>query len=580
MRSLTTDTSSLFCLIILFLLTVSTIPAVHAQSSETAGAPEQIQAQVAEVLAEQVTIYRDTYGIPHVHGETDAAAVFGFMYAQAEDNLQTIERGVLWAIGRLAEVAGEEGLDSDLRNRALETERLSRTEYESAPMEFRSIAEAWAAGLNYYRDQHPDRHASPLVRFEPWHLFSRGRIVANLAPDSSPEQPLTTELRKVATNKTKTRGSNMWMLGPSKSATGNSMLFINPHISVDDALQVREGHLLSDEGLNVYGGFWPGEPSTVQDPGTEAHARALARLLNERGVDFIKVYDMVPREAYFALADEANRLGLPFAGHVPLAVRASEASDAGQVSIEHLRNFSIQIECSSSEDDLRQRVIAEYESDPPDFRPLILELVDTHDAEKCVVLAEQFARNGTWFVPTLMTASGQKWDWREAPYARFLPPEERRLFERMEEIEARDVGNAEEQEPVSRWVREVTRTMHRAGVPMLAGSDAGSSGVFWGISLHQELELLVDAGLTEVEALRAATLSPAEFLERTDSIGTVEPDKLADLVLLDANPLKDISNTRKIRAVVANGHYFDRQALDELLQKAERTAKDPKSNEE
>jgi imidazolonepropionase-like amidohydrolase len=100
---------------------------------------------------------------------------------------------------------------------------------------------------------------------------------------------------------------------------------------------------------------------------------------------------------------------------------------------------------------------------------------------------------------------------------------------------------------------------------MLAGSDAGETGIFWGIGLHQELELLVSAGLTEGEALRAATLGPAEFLAGTDSLGTVEAGKIADLVLLDANPLQDISNTQRISAVVLNGRYFDRNVLDAML---------------
>jgi hypothetical protein len=115
--------------------------------------------------------------------------------------------------------------------------------------------------------------------------------------------------------------------------------------------------------------------------------------------------------------------------------------------------------------------------------------------------------------------------------------------------------------------------MHRAGVRMLAGSDSGVPGVFWGIGLHQEMELLVSAGLSEADVLRAATLGPAEFLAGTDSLGTVEAGKLADLVLLDANPLTDISNTQRISAVVLNGRYLDRDALDAMLADAEAAAR-------
>jgi ketosteroid isomerase-like protein len=324
--------------------------------------------------------------------------------------------------------------------------------------------------------------------------------------------------------------------------------------------------------------------SSPEAPATEADARAFVRLAKERGVDFIKIYDMLPREAYFALAEEANRLGLPVAGHVPVEVRASEASDAGQRSIEHPGHFNVLLECSGREDDLRARLIEEFyraemgarhTADGSTILPLTLEMVDTYHPGKCRALAERLVRNGTWLVPTLMTGrlpSERGGGWREDPYTRFLIPEERRFFEWAEEAWARDLGDAEERAPASRWVREITRTLHRAGVPMLAGSDAGIPGVFWGISLHQELELLVDAGLTEAEALRAATLGPAEFLGATDSLGTVEAGKLADLVLLDASPLQDISNTQRIAAAVLNGRYLDLQELDVLLAQAEAVA--------
>ena len=326
------------------------------------------------------------------------------------------------------------------------------------------------------------------------------------------------------------------------------------------------------------------EGSSPRAPATEADARAFVRLAQSRGADFIKVYDMLPREAYFALAEEADRLGLPIAGHVPVAVRASEASDAGQRSIEHLGMGNVLEECSSREGELRARVIAELEkaemgsrhtADGSALLPLVLEMVESYDPAKCAALASRFLRNGTWFVPTLMTSrlpSELGAGWREDPYARFLPPDERQYFEMAEVAVTSDLGTAEERAPVHRWVREVTGDMHRAGVPLLAGSDPGTPGVFWGIGLHQELELLVSAGLTAADALRAATLGPAQFLETTDSLGTVEAGKLADLVLLNANPLADISNARQIEAVVLRGRYLDREALDALLTGAERAA--------
>jgi len=147
---------------------------------------------------------------------------------------------------------------------------------------------------------------------------------------------------------------------------------------------------------------------------------------------------------------------------------------------------------------------------------------------------------------------------------RYLPPEERAMFTALDE-EAVATYDGDAESPYTHWVRRMTGAMSRAGVRLLAGSDAGDAGIFWGSSLHEELGLLVSAGLTEAEALRAATISPAEYLAATDSLGAVEEGKLADLVLLAANPLEDIANTQRIEAVVARGRLFDREALDALL---------------
>ena len=174
------------------------------------------------------------------------------------------------------------------------------------------------------------------------------------------------------------------------------------------------------------------EGSSPRAPATEEDARAFVRLAKERGADFIKVYNMLPREAYFALVDEAKKLELPFAGHVPIAVRVSEASDAGQKSIEHLGMEYFLGGCSTREEELRRQFIAALHkaemgsrtsSDGPALLPLALEMVDTYDSEKCADLADRFVRNGTWIVPTLMVNRlpeelGE--GWREDPYVRFL----------------------------------------------------------------------------------------------------------------------------------------------------------------
>ncbi len=216
--------------------------------------------RISDELANRVTIYRDAYGVPHVHGETDAAAVYGYMYAQAEDALHEVERNVAEMVGRLAEIEGEAALSSDLYIRALETERLSRAEYAQATPAFRAMAEAWAAGLNHYLERHPEVSPRAIRRFEPWQMFAvAGRSESVWVP-SAHGLLQTSEVARAVERSEAGQGSNVWMIGPRKTATGRAMLFINPHNAPETYL---EGHLVSDEGLNVYGGHRPGRPLPV-----------------------------------------------------------------------------------------------------------------------------------------------------------------------------------------------------------------------------------------------------------------------------------------------------------------------------
>src|SRR5262245_17964506 len=207
-------------------------------------------------LASHVTIYRDSYGIPHVFGETDAATMFGFAYAQAEDNFWRIEDNYIRSIGRRAEVDGLDGLTSDQRNRALEIPRLARAEYGRLPTNMRVLLDGFAAGLNAYLADHPGVRPRLLTRFEPWYplafirynyyqsgfFWSAGFRPADLQTAFAPD-PLREQL-----------GSNGWVIGPSKSATGHAMLFINPHLSFFGPGQVYEGHVHSKQsGWNFTG---------------------------------------------------------------------------------------------------------------------------------------------------------------------------------------------------------------------------------------------------------------------------------------------------------------------------------------
>jgi hypothetical protein len=311
-------------------------------------------------------------------------------------------------------------------------------------------------------------------------------------------------------------------------------------------------------------------------------ARQAVHTLKQGGADCIKVYDRLPREAYFAIIDEARKETMPVVGHVPLSVSASEASAAGQASIEHLGNI---FESASS---LSAELFKEESStlpvkDPSDFPRRIAargeRMLNTYDAQKANAIFAAYVKNKTWQVPTLETkwtqtfiddifsksdarlqyipaAEKEWWSPEKNFFARYRTPEyivfKKRLFER----ELKLVGE-----------------MHGAGVRFMTGTDLSSAFVFAGFSLHHELELLVRAGFTTSEALEAATRNPAIFLGEEKSAGTIESGKIADLLLLEANPLEDIRNTQKINAVILKGQYLPKSRLQSLLAEAVAAAK-------
>jgi imidazolonepropionase-like amidohydrolase len=307
---------------------------------------------------------------------------------------------------------------------------------------------------------------------------------------------------------------------------------------------------------------------TGQGVATESEARAAVRERKASGVDYVKVYSRLSREAYFAIADEAATLNIPFAGHVPSAVTAAEASDAGQCAFEHL--MGVEMSVSTEEDALRRRqmeVTGEFE--PPDAAVIR----KTYSRKRANELFARFVRNQTWQCPTLVVARALgaflSTDFNADPRMRYFSPWVRQLWEIYRTIGERLCAGMG---PLEHVYRELTGELWRAGVPILAGSDTPNPLVFPGSSLHEELEFLVEAGLTPLAALQAATIQPARFLGRLDSQGTVETGKVADLVLLDANPLDDIRNTQRIAAVVLAGAYLDRAALDGLLEQAAQAA--------
>lgn len=212
--------------------------------------------------AQNVTIIRDDFGVPHIYARTDADAVFGLLYAQAEDDFPRIERNYIWATGRLAEVEGEGAIYSDLRARLYMTMEEARAAYESAPESLKALCDAYADGLNYYLATHPEVTPQLLTRFEPWMpmFFSEGSIGGDI--ESVPLEGIEAFYGKgqsapgkgQATASLKSleepRGSNGFAISGELTRSGDAMLLINPHTSFYFRGEV---HVVSEEGLNAYG---------------------------------------------------------------------------------------------------------------------------------------------------------------------------------------------------------------------------------------------------------------------------------------------------------------------------------------
>jgi imidazolonepropionase-like amidohydrolase len=327
---------------------------------------------------------------------------------------------------------------------------------------------------------------------------------------------------------------------------------------------------------------WPG--STVV-----ADARSAKDTVGQvkgGGYDFVKIYNRLPREAYFALLDEAKVQGLAVAGHVPLTLSAAEASDAGQKSIEHLTG--ILLAASSQERQLRQQSLSALTGGEAGkgidsktrriLREMNERLLATYDPSKAAGLFARLAKNGTWHCPTLTVlrsiASLDDPVFVADPRLKYMPLSVRaswdpttdpRLATKTAEDYALDRRTLQKQ-------FEIIGTMKRAGVRFLAGTDVQNPFVFPGFSLHDELSLLVEAGLTTLEALQSATINPATYLGTDQFFGTIATGKAADFVLLDANPIDDIRNTKRIAAVIIRGRFIDRGGLDNMLERAEKAA--------
>lgn len=308
----------------------------------------------------------------------------------------------------------------------------------------------------------------------------------------------------------------------------------------------------------------------IANPDVET-ARANVAALAEAGVDFVKVYEMLTPEVFAALVEEASARGLPIDGHVPLSMAARDVGPRVQ-SLEHLRN--IELDCAAAADSLlaaRRAILADHDGGPgADLRSRLhseqrLAAVADYDDARCAEVMD--ALSETIMIPTLrLNALGvvspfDRDDWEAA-------------LDRIPADAAEDWRAAGERARNGPPARDTTYgtfslrlvgEMHQRGVPFAAGTDTPIGYAIPGYSLHSEMEMLVRAGLSTRDALRAATVHPAEFFGLGDEMGAVAEGMVADLVLLGGNPLDDIGATRLVEAVVTKGRLLRRDDLDALM---------------
>jgi len=332
--------------------------------------------------------------------------------------------------------------------------------------------------------------------------------------------------------------------------------------------EIEAGRMLGPRILTsgpMLDGPKPRFPSSVPIATPEDAHRAVADL-KKRGADFIKLQSLIPRESVFAIAEEAKKQEIAFEGHVPDAVRASEMSEAGMKSFEHL--IGIFEASSPAEDEFLKGNKTEGK------------FLATYDSERAATLAAMLAKNQTWQCPTLVWERGGNLidvsDFSKDERVKYVPASwKNKTWKRFTEEITQGYGTddlATRKKFIAKEL-EVVGMLHKAGVPFLAGTDTPAGvHIFPGYSLHEELQRFVAAGFTPLEALQTATINPARFFGMEEQAGTIEKGKFADLVLLSANPVEDIANTQKIAAVILNGQYIRRADLDKLLGRVEATA--------
>ncbi|MDZ7718485.1 MAG: amidohydrolase family protein [Balneolaceae bacterium] len=336
------------------------------------------------------------------------------------------------------------------------------------------------------------------------------------------------------------------------------------------------GPLLDGEP-NVYDGSSPGRPPLSVGLETVEDVTEMVNRLDSIGVDLLKAYEMLTPEQFEEVIRLSEEKGLKVTGHVPLSMNAVSASNAGLNSMEHMRNLEVSM--ASNWEELQEQRLAMLEEGQDDPGGVLRSrihsamretAIENYDEERADVVLQILAGNDTWQIPTLAlnTRSVEKFytdsEWQET--FTLLPDSiEQEWYRSAEEAAQEEVSEFGAE--YSNWLFNMAGKINAAGIPMMAGTDTPIGLLTPGRSLHHELKVMVDAGLTPMEVLQSATLNPARYFEMESELGTIDEGKWADLLILDANPLEDIENTLEIHSVIKQGEVYDNEVLDGILER-------------
>lgn len=343
------------------------------------------------------------------------------------------------------------------------------------------------------------------------------------------------------------------------------------------APRVKIAGPLLDGMPNVYDGSDDRHPPLSVGLNSVETLAAQIHELEKEGVDLLKAYEMLSPEQFAMVTKLGKEKGLKVTGHVPLSMDVISASNAGLNSMEHLRN--LELSCASNSDELlaeRKQLLADGANDAGGtLRSRIHsaqreKAIKNYDEKRADEVLQVLAKNQTWQIPTLALNSSFVRKPFEGPAFQksfaYLPDTLEEQWKKGIEAFAK-VEVSPFRKQYNTWTFNMVAKVHEAKIDMMAGTDCPIFFLTPGLSLHEELAVLVEAGLSPLEALKTATLNPARYFNLEKELGSIKENMWADLLILDANPLEDIKNTQQIHAVFREGEHYDRERLDGILDK-------------